>query len=331
MPTYGTGIGVYTAKEVGDALEHAQVSSTYEGRHLTFLASDISHEHDLVTKGHPVIVGENIVGIAFKTEVNASDLIPIDTEGVWRLLVLATDEEGNNAVAAGDELFLSKSTWRLSKDRNKNTHVRFGYALGSVTTGQSAIIAVKVHWNPDDAMELVGLAADPYVSDLADRIFREYHYDAGGGGLIEGERMELSITSPAVTACVDYRKLILDGTVLGVTGRSSAIEAKIHIVGTGGQNRGMGVLVLDFENECVGGMENFVNAYIWLRERSGANERMRNLVHFHDIAAIPDAGVDNSVIFLDTATDHAMNCAIRCGYGTAGTEFWIMCTTTRPD
>ena len=116
-----TGIGVYEGSAV--LVENEEISSTYEGRHLTFLASDITgHEHAVVTKGHPVVVGEHIVGVAFKTEVNAADLIPIDTEGIWSLKVAATDQDGNNAVVAGDELFVGKTTGLLSKNNNKVTH-----------------------------------------------------------------------------------------------------------------------------------------------------------------------------------------------------------------
>ena len=149
MP-YGTGIGVYSAGEVGSALQADEVSSTYEGRHLTFLASEINHGNVLsvVTKGYPVIVGEDIVGIAFTTEVNAGDYIAIDTEGIWMLSVVATDHAGNNAVVAGDRLYIDHTSAVISKDGTVGTHIPFGYALGGVTTGQTAIIAVKVHWDP---------------------------------------------------------------------------------------------------------------------------------------------------------------------------------------
>jgi len=150
MPTYGTGIGVYTAGEVGSVLQADEVSSTYEGRHLTFLASEINHGDVLsvVTKGYPVIVGEDIVGVAFNTEVAGSDYIAVDTEGIWMLSVEATDYQGDVAVVAGDRLYINHTTAVISKNNTVGTHIPFGYALGGVTTGETAIIAVKVHWDP---------------------------------------------------------------------------------------------------------------------------------------------------------------------------------------
>jgi len=150
MPTYGTGIGVYTAGEVGSALQADEVSSTYEGRHLTFLASEINHGNILavVTKGYPVIVGEDIVGVAFNTEVAGSDYIAVDTEGIWMLSVEATDYQGDVAVVAGDRLYINHTTAVISKNNTVGTHIPFGYALGGVTSSQTAIIAVKVHWDP---------------------------------------------------------------------------------------------------------------------------------------------------------------------------------------
>jgi len=146
----GTGIGVYQAGEVGSALQADEVSSTYEGRHLTFLASEINHGDVLavVTKGYPVIIGEDIVGVAFKTEVNAGDYIAVDTEGIWMLSVVANDHIGGNAVVAGDRLYINHTTAVISKDGTVGTHIPFGYALGGVTQGNTAIIAVKVHWDP---------------------------------------------------------------------------------------------------------------------------------------------------------------------------------------
>jgi hypothetical protein len=165
--------GVYTAGVAGD-----EVSSTYEGRHLTFSESQLTHPDNgdgFVNKGDPVVVGENIVGVAFLSAAAATDLIPIDTEGIWQLSVVATNEDGNIAVAVGDELFINKTTCIISKNPNKNTHQRFGYALYPITSGVTDVIPVKVHWNPDDATELVGVSGEAFTTALANT-FREYRY-----------------------------------------------------------------------------------------------------------------------------------------------------------
>jgi len=167
--------GVYTPGVAGD-----EVSSTEEGRHLTFTESQITHPSHpadgFVNKGDPVLVGENIVGVAFLSAVADTDLIPIDTEGIWQLSVVATNEDGNVAVAVGDELFINKTTCIISKNPNKNTHQRFGYALYAIASGDTDVIPVKIHFDPDDATELVGVSGAPYTTALANT-FREYRYE----------------------------------------------------------------------------------------------------------------------------------------------------------
>jgi len=186
--------GVYVAGTAGD-----EVSSTYEGRHLTFSESQLTHPDnsgeevaDLVNKGDPVLVGD-IVGVALKSGVTANtELISIDTEGIWQLSVVAEDEDGDVAVAVGDVIYINKSDAILSKIANKNTHQRFGYALYPINSGVTDVIPVKVHWNPDDALEKVGTHAVPEESAHADKIFREYRYRSSSTtGDIRGQYIEL--------------------------------------------------------------------------------------------------------------------------------------------
>jgi len=59
-------------RSVGD-----EISSTYEGRHLSFVESDLTHPphtDGFVDKGDPVNVGD-IVGVAFKSAAAATDII----------------------------------------------------------------------------------------------------------------------------------------------------------------------------------------------------------------------------------------------------------------
>lgn len=127
-----------TGRAVGEEL-----SSTYEGRHLSFYESELTHPArtgGFVNKGDPVNVGD-IVGVAFGTATASTDLIAIDTEGCWVLNVVASDDNGTSAVAAGDQLFIN--TGVVSK---KSSGIPFGKAL-SVLTGSAtaAACAVKVH------------------------------------------------------------------------------------------------------------------------------------------------------------------------------------------
>ena len=188
--------GVYTPGVAGD-----EVSSTYEGRHLSFSESQLIHPYHLdtfVDKGEPVLVGENIVGVAFVSAVLNTDLIAIDTEGIWQLSVLAEDEVGNSAVAVGDELFIMRvpaaNTTILSKNANKNTHQFFGYALYPIDAGYTDVIPVKVHFDPDDSVEMVGNSVAFFAMGTARSNAREYRYrTTKTSGDIRGQYMALAL------------------------------------------------------------------------------------------------------------------------------------------
>lgn len=165
MPYYGTGTNIYPANGVAGT----EVSSTYEGRHLTFLESELnhpSHVDTFVSKGDPVVIGREIVGVSFKEAAAATDLVAIDTEGIWNLSVLANDDLGAVAVAVGDELFINRTTCIISKISDPGVNTPFGYALGSITSGNTAVIAVKVHFDPsgleviDDSIIVVSKAGN---------------------------------------------------------------------------------------------------------------------------------------------------------------------------
>jgi hypothetical protein len=140
MPNFGI-YPIADALTVGD-----EISSTYEGRHITFLASELTHAGSVVTKGLPVVCG-NIVGVALKTEVAGTDLIAVDTEGIWIIDVFAQDSGGTSAVAGGDLLYINKTTCVVSKIATPATQIPFGYALGIVGAGLTETIAVKVHFD----------------------------------------------------------------------------------------------------------------------------------------------------------------------------------------
>ena len=132
-----------------------EVSSTYEGRHITATAAELNHGNILavVTKGYPVIfdivAGAHGVGVAFNTEVAGTDLIAVDTEGIWNLSVVSSDDAANSLVVAGDPLYINTTTAIISKIRNNATQIPFGYALSQGNgDGLAHTIAVKVHWDP---------------------------------------------------------------------------------------------------------------------------------------------------------------------------------------
>ena len=159
----GVTAGVYT----GSLDAGTEVSSTYEGRHITMLESELFHPYHadtFVDKGEPVVVQTTtgyIVGVALQSATAATDHIAIDTEGIWNLTVYADTDEvwdklaGEGAIVAGDPLFIDRVTTGaitagvgacgISKRRNRATQVPFGFALGSVVDAGEGVIAVKVH------------------------------------------------------------------------------------------------------------------------------------------------------------------------------------------
>ncbi len=162
----GLTVGVYE----GELTAGTEVSSTYEGRHLTVLESELIHPFNgttFVAKGEPVLLcrtavpatyGEAI-GVAFNTATAATDFVAIDTEGIFNLTVYAQDDDGTVNIEIGDTLYIHDGSTgaaslngygdaEISKISNTVTQRIFGYALGRMTANSSGQIAVKLHWGP---------------------------------------------------------------------------------------------------------------------------------------------------------------------------------------
>lgn len=107
-----------------------------DGRFISQAATDPA----VPLSGDPVLVGQ-IPGVA-EIDEESTGAVTVDTRGVYNLSVKGIDGGGNSAVAVGDLIYyVTADTPKLSK---KATGVRFGYALGTVTSGATATIAVKV-------------------------------------------------------------------------------------------------------------------------------------------------------------------------------------------
>jgi hypothetical protein len=135
-----------------------EISSTYEGRHITVEESYLSHSYHadgLVDKGDPVIIGENIVGVALMSATAATDLISIDTEGIWFLDVVGSVSDGTSdgiakALVPGDVVYIEQTPGtgcNLSGESDPNRFKQFGVLLGNVDAHVSTptTVAVKVH------------------------------------------------------------------------------------------------------------------------------------------------------------------------------------------
>ncbi|MCJ7829156.1 MAG: DUF2190 family protein [Dehalococcoidia bacterium] len=116
-----------------------EVSSTYEGRHVYIQEKVLVHAGaGFVQKGQPVGFWEG-VGIALKTATSESENVPIDTEGIWRVSVVAEWD-----IVIGQSLYIS--SLGVVTDNPANAMAIFGYSLQTIAEGNTAIIAVKVHW-----------------------------------------------------------------------------------------------------------------------------------------------------------------------------------------
>jgi hypothetical protein len=146
-----------TSKSAGD-----ECSSTYEGRHVTVEESYLTHPFHadgFVDKGDPCLIGNNIVGVAMNSATAATDLIAIDTEGIWYLNVLGCVSDGTTdgiakALVTGDPVYFqvtpSTDVYLLSGEQDPSKFRFFGYLLGSVSSSTTVptLVAVKVHNAP---------------------------------------------------------------------------------------------------------------------------------------------------------------------------------------
>jgi len=118
-----------------------EISSTLEGRHVyvqEILLVHVDNGDGLVDKGQPVAFFEG-VGIALKSATSTSENVPIDTEGIWRVSVVATA-----AINVGQSLFINTSG--VVTDSPVDGQAVFGYALQQIAGAGTYTIAVKVHW-----------------------------------------------------------------------------------------------------------------------------------------------------------------------------------------
>lgn len=136
-----------------------EASSTNEGRYLTFEESYLTHPYHsdgLVDGKDPVLIGDNIVGVAMSGAAAATDLLSIDTEGIWFLNVLGCISDGTSdgiahALAPGDPVYIQRTpgtdVYILSGESDPYHFAPFGYVLGDVSASTTVptLAAVKVH------------------------------------------------------------------------------------------------------------------------------------------------------------------------------------------
>lgn len=324
-----------------------EISSTYEGRHLSILESAITHPthtDGLVDFGDPVLVGDLIVGVAFTSAAAATDYVAIDTEGIWALVVQGVDADGNSAVAIGDQVYINTTTAVLSKNSNKNTHQRFGYALSAVGAGvTTTVTAVKVHFDPDDGEELVGVSGGHWTDDTAGKIFRQYRYDngatsgdaramylrlyltgAGGGG--EAARIFTTVDD-VVGATARGAHISLNFDASGsLSGLGVAMDATFHVPDAAMTGGTYAVISADLNADGASSDPAAVTALSVIRavlQGDGTGQdAIDDVVDFIDFDGF-DIGAGN-MIFANAAL--AATHLIRCDLN--GSAFYLMATDT---
>jgi len=229
-----------------------ETSSTYAGRHLTFEESVLVHPYHsadgFVDGGDPVRYGD-IVGVAFKSAAAATDMIAIDTEGIWWLNVLGSvsddsDDGVAEELAPGAPVYIKKTpgtdVYILSGQSDPVSWQPFGYTLSTVTAHLTTptLVAVKVHWDPTEVDTIQkGLSSAMWTSTKAGHSFFSLRADAsnatGDHRLIYAA---LTLSGGGPGEALRGRTIVTAATSGGVHGGHHGIE-----FGASGSVTGLGV------------------------------------------------------------------------------------------
>lgn len=315
-------------------------SSTFEGRYLTVVESELTHPYHsdgFVDKGDPVMYGANIVGVAMSSAAAATDLITIDTEGIWYLNVLGCVSDGTSdgiakALTYGDPVYFQvtpgSDTYLLSGEQDPYHFRPFGYVLGSVTAHVSTptLVAVKVHntFTPLGGIMHFGTGSA-----------------AGGNFLLEGDTAVRQ--AKLIEACIAPATLLLAGeqihgfnirvvdNLISTGGEITAGELKVvRDEATDATVSSMTALKLDTDNKN-GGIAPFVRGLdIMMEGAPGAAPAIRSAIHVNSSGT---AGTKEALLELEAATTCGGAAADKTG-GTknaaisvyiGGAQYWIQC------
>jgi len=163
-----------------------QASSTYEGRMLTFEESVLIHPYHadgFVDGKDPVHYGDT-VGVTLKGAAAATDMITIDTEGIFWLNVLGIVSDGTDdglaqALTPGQRVFIKKAAgtvgdpYMLSGESDPQNFIPFGITESAVTASLTVptLVAVKVHEHRNDWLHvLLGARDDELLLNPTDAL-----------------------------------------------------------------------------------------------------------------------------------------------------------------
>jgi len=228
-----------------------EASSGGEGRVLTFAESVLVHPYHadgFVDGKDPVRYGD-IVGVALKGAAAATDMIAVDTEGIFWLNVLGSvsddsDDGVAQALTPGTPIYIKKTpgtdTYILSGQSDSVSWQPFGYTLSTVTSSLTVptLVAVKVHWDPtEDGTIQKGLSSAMWTSASAGHSFLSLRADASN---VSGDHRliysALTISGAAASGESIRGRTIATAALSTAHGGHFGLE-----YGTGGSVTGLGV------------------------------------------------------------------------------------------
>jgi len=230
-----------TGKTAGD-----EVSSTNEGRYLSLEESYLTHPYHyvdgLVDKGDPVLVGDEIVGVAMNSAAAATDYITIDTEGIFFLNVFGCISDGTvngaaHVLTTGDPVYIKRvpgtDTNILSGQSDPQNYRRFGYLLGDVTAdleaGTPDLVAVKVHGMTSQLTNSKNYGV--YMGVFGDNLEIELS-DQKASGQLEASGLGLFVRPVDIMAASGDRihaiKVRLEDTMAAAGGDLQGIRTQVH-------------------------------------------------------------------------------------------------------
>jgi hypothetical protein len=199
-----------------------------------------------VDKGDPVLVGDEIVGVAFDSALAASDYITIDTEGIFFLNVHGCISDGTvdgaaHTLVVGDPVYIKRvpgtgagSTTILSGQSDPQNYRRFGYLLGNVAasleaTNTPTLVAVKVHGATSQLTNSKNYGS--YIGVFGDNLEIELSEQKTSGQL-EASALGLFVRPVDVMAADGDRihaiKVRLEDTLAAVGGDLQGIRTQVH-------------------------------------------------------------------------------------------------------
>ena len=296
---------VNTGREAGD-----EISSTYEGRHVTLEESYLIHPYHadgFVDAGDPVYVGDEFVGVALISAAAATDLISIDTEGIWYLNVYGHVSDGTSdgialALNPGDPVFIEKATAgnaatrvaTLSGQQDPSHFIPFGYVLGDVAASVDTltITAVKVHGSPvPDGGRLVfgsGTTANHVMLLEGDTTLRR------------SKAIQMALNAESVILAGEQLhglEIRLEDGVVSTGGEITAAEFKSIRNGAATVSSATGVKV-NVDNK-VGGIAPYERGLDIVMEGAGTAPAVRSAMRFNSMGT---AGTLEALIELESAT-----------------------------